>query len=72
MVLFWLVLIAYGGPGAEVRHNPAMLHVGNFSSLSECQKAALNSTSKQHPALRANVTYYCVQANDANTQPPPN
>ena len=35
-MIFWLILVVTAGPNA---HEARMMHVGNFSSLEDCQSA---------------------------------
>ena len=58
---FWLVLVL---TGTDATSN--MLHVGNFSSKEQCQKAGqgIVGTASQ-------ISYVCVQANEIGKQPPP-
>lgn len=63
-IVFWLVMIYHGNAQATAS-NGALLHVGNFSNLDNCVKAANNPDPK-----RGDTSYVCVQANDDNTSPP--
>jgi hypothetical protein len=68
-IVFWLMLI-----------NPAVVHVGTFSSMDACKKEAdsievgqYNTTSAGwHPIGGWNVgeAVFCIQANDSATKPP--
>lgn len=66
---FWLVIIVMGAAGGG---NPAMLHVGSFSSDKDCQSAARAATFPRTPPTNPpSPTFICVQANDAGSAAPP-
>jgi hypothetical protein len=68
-IVFWLLMIYHGNAQAIASNgaapNGVLLHVGNFSNLDNCVKAANNPDPK-----RGDISYVCVQANDDGTSPP--
>ena len=75
-VVYWLVLIfATNSNGA----NPQAMHVGNFSSYTDCQnfgKSYTTPVAPSLPSLPPTLTMLCIQANQAGgpgvgTNPPP-
>ena len=74
MEIFWLILVVTGyASGAGVNANtPTIMHVGNFSSFTDCQKFGASFTvpvTAQNGAPQ--ITMLCIQANESGTQPPP-
>jgi hypothetical protein len=77
-VVFWLVLVAapaIGNPATAIRLPP--MHIGTFASMTACQTAG--NTAQMRSAATARPSWhplnigevYCIQANDADTAPPP-
>ncbi len=73
---FWLVLIALNGSGSN--STPALMHVGNYSSVADCDKAAKATTNAPVGPITAlpslgptiGVWFMCVQASESGTTPP--
>jgi hypothetical protein len=66
---FWLILITAVGTNGSA----TVTHIGNFSSLANCQNFARSATYPvTPPSLQdyAKIKMLCVQANDAQTKPP--
>ena len=65
--MFWLILIVSGFVEAPRNAaNPAMMHVGNFKSIAECEKAAQVATIKiREGTTMPGITFVCVQASDS-------
>jgi hypothetical protein len=64
-MIFWLILVATAGPNA---HEARMMHVGNFSSLEECQSAGKAAAFVGAGPTTRN--FVCVQANTQGIDPP--
>ena len=67
MTMFWLILIVSGfvEPPRNAA-NPAIMHVGNFKSIAECEKAAQVATVKLREGTAVpGITFVCVQASDS-------
>ena len=64
-MVFWLILVVTAGANAQI---PKMMHVGNFSSLAECQSAAKAAAFVGGGATTRN--FVCVQANTQGINPP--
>jgi hypothetical protein len=63
-IIFWLILVS--GSGAQP------VHVGNYGSLADCEKAAKADVFITRGANAGPYHgYICVQANDATHGPPP-
>ena len=64
-MIFWLIFVMTAGPNA---HEARMMHVGNFSSLEECQSAAKAAAFIGGGPTTRN--FVCVQANSQGINPP--
>jgi hypothetical protein len=64
-MIFCLILVVTAGANAQT---PKMMHVGNFSSLAECQSAAKAAAFVGGGATTRN--FVCVQANTQGINPP--
>ena len=69
-MIVWLVLVLTGfSSGID---SPRMMHVGNFASFTECEKAAAAHTAPvKAPDNPPQVTMLCIPANALGSQPPP-
>jgi len=69
-MIVWLVLVLTGfSPGSD---SPRMMHVGNFTSFADCEKAAAAHTAPaKAPNNPPQVTMLCIPANAIGSQPPP-
>jgi hypothetical protein len=64
-MIFWLILVITAGPTAQTTR---MMHVGNFSTLAECQSAAKAAAFVGLGPTTRN--FVCVQANTQGINPP--
>jgi hypothetical protein len=64
-MIFWLILVVTAGPTAQTTR---MMHVGNFSTLAECQSAAKAAAFVGLAPTTRN--FVCVQANTQGISPP--
>ena len=65
-MIVWLVLVLTG------LDSPRMMHVGNFTSFADCEKAAAAHTAPaKAPNNPPQVTMLCIPANAIGSQPPP-
>lgn len=69
--VFWLVLIASPAQPGGIQ----MMHVGTFTSLTNCSKFAASYTTPVKPPTTGPsqnplITMVCVQANDPGGKPP--
>ena len=63
-MIFWLILLTHAGQ---------TIHVGNFTTVEACQKAAEQSilvNPNKPPSTPVGRWFICVQANDSGTKPP--
>ena len=66
MTMFWLILIVSGfvEPPRNAA-NPAIMHVGNFKSIAECEKAQVATVKLREGTAVPGITFVCVQASDS-------
>jgi hypothetical protein len=64
-MIFWLILVITAGPTAQTTR---MMHVGNFSTLADCQSAAKSAAFVGLAPTTRN--FVCVQANTQGINPP--
>jgi hypothetical protein len=69
--VYWLMMIVTTGPATEGRN--LALHVGNFSSLANCDVGGRESARivAATPNAVTAVTFLCVRTNDERSSPPP-
>jgi hypothetical protein len=75
-MLYWLIFVVIGSGIAPAGNIPsvsaASLHVGNFSSLKDCQAAAKEAVAANGSgAPYAQYRFVCVQASSGSPAPPP-
>ena len=69
-MVFWLVLVIAGTNTSNPA--PVLMHVGNYTSSSECQTAAKGASYPVRSLTNTSQpTFICIQANDAGSKPPP-
>ena len=71
MVVYWLILIVTAFDG----NNPTVMHIGNFSSFTDCDKFAKSYTTPVSPTWtgqngNTKITMICSYANEGGTSPP--
>ena len=66
-MIYWLILVMITGDGER----SALLHVGNFKSQTECERAAKGAIYPVWPTSTARQAFVCVQANEVGTGQPP-
>ena len=67
-MVIWLVL-AIASPNAS-NTAPAMMHIGNYSTIKACETAAKEATYPGPLANNAQPTFVCVRANDGSQRAP--
>jgi hypothetical protein len=76
---YWLVLVVVGlgagvlidSPRVPIPVSTQVLHVGNFSTQSDCMEAAAEATKANGPGgPGASYRLLCIRASDAKIAPP--
>jgi hypothetical protein len=74
MIVFWLVLIVTGTSGGNFynAYTPSVMHVGNFSSYTDCERFGKSFTTpvQNNQNSPPGITMLCIQANQSGTNPP--
>ena len=70
--MVWLILVFFyqfatvHGPGATSNSTSAMLHVGTFTSIADCENAANAARIVGRPSEQPGFSFVCVSSGTLN------